>query len=121
MLHIHRIPRSREVGQSWLTTPFTAAWSLIFAFRLVYKLKPQVIVTCGPGTAVPLCYAAFFFSAIGACPRCRIIFVESFCRTRTLSLAGRLLLPVADRFLVQWPELLETFPDYGMEFIGRTC
>ena len=120
-LTVHRIPRSREVAQSWLTTPFTALWSLMFAFVLVFRVQPRVIVTCGPGTAVPLCYAAFFFSAIGVSPRCRIVFVESFCRTRTLSLAGRLLLPVADRFFVQWPGLLERFPDNGMEFIGVTC
>lgn len=36
----------------------------------------------------------------------RSVFVESFCRTQTLSLAGRLLYPVVDTFVVQWPGLV---------------
>ncbi|KAL5365535.1 UDP-N-acetylglucosamine transferase subunit alg14 [Aspergillus floccosus] len=35
----------------------------------------------------------------------RTIFVESWARVTTLSLSGKLLLPFADRFLVQWPAL----------------
>ncbi|PLB46937.1 oligosaccharide biosynthesis protein Alg14 like protein [Aspergillus steynii IBT 23096] len=35
----------------------------------------------------------------------RTIFVESWARVTSLSLSGKLLLPFADRFLVQWPAL----------------
>lgn len=35
----------------------------------------------------------------------RIIYVESFARVTALSLSGKILLYVADRFFVQWPEL----------------
>ena len=37
--------------------------------------------------------------------RPRIIYVESFARTRTLSRTGHLMRLLADRFLVQWPSL----------------
>ena len=40
----------------------------------------------------------------------RIVYVESICRTRKLSLTGRLLYPLADRFLVQWPQLVTRYP-----------
>ena len=41
------------------------------------------------------------------------IFVESFARVNTLSLTGKLLLPIANRFIVQWKEALD------VEFLGK--
>ena len=35
----------------------------------------------------------------------RSIYIESWARVRTLSLSGRILKPLVDRFLVQWPQL----------------
>lgn len=35
-------------------------------------------------------------------PSPRLIYVESFARIRTLSLTGKLLRPLVDRFVVQW-------------------
>ncbi|RDW60345.1 glycosyltransferase family protein [Aspergillus mulundensis] len=91
---------------------------------------PDLILTNGPATAVCVILAArllrlvawflsFLFparihpptiSAGGLAPpeeefRLRTIFVESWARVRTLSLSGKILLPFADRFLVQWPAL----------------
>jgi beta-1,4-N-acetylglucosaminyltransferase len=40
----------------------------------------------------------------------RVIYVESFARTQTLSLTGRILYPVVDCFVVQWPALREKYP-----------
>jgi beta-1,4-N-acetylglucosaminyltransferase len=39
--------------------------------------------------------------------RTKIIFVESFCRVQSLSMTGKILYYVADRFIVQWPGLQE--------------
>lgn len=39
----------------------------------------------------------------------RTIYVESFARVKSLSLSGRILYPVVDRFLVQWPLLKEKY------------
>lgn len=47
----------------------------------------------------------------------RSIFVESWARVRTLSLSGRLLKPFVDRFIVQWPQLVEE-EGSGVEYIG---
>ncbi|KAL4900556.1 hypothetical protein BDW74DRAFT_93625 [Aspergillus multicolor] len=90
---------------------------------------PDLILTNGPATAVCVILAArllrlvawvlsFLFPARthprsmaadrSAPPeefRLRTIFVESWARVRTLSLSGKILLPFADRFLVQWPAL----------------
>ncbi len=70
---------------------------------------------CIIGTCVPLCIAAFLMKVLGLSDSC-IIFVESFCRVKNLSITGRLLYIIADRFIVQWPELSEHFQ--RAEYLG---
>jgi len=38
-------------------------------------------------------------------PAPTIIYVESFTRVKALSLSGKLIRPLVDRFIVQWPAL----------------
>ena len=91
---------------------------------------PGVILTNGPGTAVCVVVAAHLLRILndflpiiclrflGIRPRqdpnsmsilntryLRTIFVESWARVTTLSLSGRIVLPLVDRFLVQWEPL----------------
>jgi beta-1,4-N-acetylglucosaminyltransferase len=56
------------------------------------------------GTCLPICMAGYLLRYCGVRP-VRVVFVESFCRVKTLSLTGRLLYYFADRFVVQWPQL----------------
>jgi beta-1,4-N-acetylglucosaminyltransferase len=37
--------------------------------------------------------------------RVKLIFFESWCRVEDLSLSGKLVRPIADEFIVHWPEL----------------
>ncbi|KAF7116370.1 hypothetical protein CNMCM5793_004614 [Aspergillus hiratsukae] len=56
--------------------------------------------------------------------RLRTIYVESWARVTTFSLSGKLLLPFADRFLVQWPALAGKQAWRGMrktEYAGRNA
>ena len=51
----------------------------------------------------------------------RTVFIESWARVTSLSLSGKILLPLVDRFLVQWPSLLGKRAWKGMkesEFVG---
>ena len=112
-----RIPRSREVGQSWLTTCWTTAVATVSCVRLVYGLRPDLVICNGPGTCIPICAVAFVLNFLGLGPRTKIVFVESFCRVKTLSFTGKLLYPIADRFVVQWRGLCERYR--RAEFIGK--
>jgi len=105
----HEIYRSREVKQSWFTTVFTTLISLLHSLVLVLKIRPQLIICNGPGTCVPLCAAAFLYKILGLM-NTQIVFVESFCRVQHMSLTGRLLYYIADRFIVQWAPLLDNYP-----------
>jgi beta-1,4-N-acetylglucosaminyltransferase len=108
---IHSIPRSREVGQSYLSSVFSTLYSFYFAFVLVGRLQPQLILCNGPGTCIPICFAALIYRVLGVWKTsCKIVFVESYCRVQTLSLTGKLLYYAADLFIVHWKELQGKYP-----------
>jgi beta-1,4-N-acetylglucosaminyltransferase len=48
-----------------------------------------------------------------------LIFVESFCRVEELSLTGKILYQIVDRFIVQWPGLSEKHS--RAEYLGKIC
>ena len=110
----HTVHRSREVKQSWFTTIFTTTFACLQSFDLICRTQPLVIIANGPGTCIPLCYSVllvkwiFFLFNRDYSPA--IIFVESFCRVERLSMTGMLLYYVADRFIVQWPQLESKYP-----------
>jgi UDP-N-acetylglucosamine:LPS N-acetylglucosamine transferase len=78
--------------------------NLVLAIRLVVRERPSVVMTTGADIAVP-------FAWLGRLLGARVIYVESFTRTESVSLSCRLIRPVANRIYVQWPELLELLPE----------
>ncbi len=74
--------------------------NLTLAWRILRKRKPEAIISTGAGVAVP-------FYVVGKLLGIRLVYVESLARTETLSLSGRLVYPLVDRFFVLWPDLAE--------------
>ena len=103
---IQVIPRSREVGQSWISTIFTSIRATLACAKLLLKHRPKLLLCNGPGTCVPPCLIAWIYN-IFFLKRTKIVFVESICRIKTVSLSGKILCHIADACLVQWPELAE--------------
>ncbi|KAI7739201.1 hypothetical protein M8C21_016176, partial [Ambrosia artemisiifolia] len=56
-----QIYRSREVGQSYITSVGTTLLALGHALWLMVKIRPHVILCNGPGTCIPICAIAFIF------------------------------------------------------------
>ncbi|KAI8143984.1 oligosaccharide biosynthesis protein Alg14 like-domain-containing protein [Fennellomyces sp. T-0311] len=112
---IYRLPRAREVGQSWLTVPLSMARALAVAIQLEVKVNPELILCNGPGSCIPICMAAYLVAMLGV-RRPQIVYVESFARVTSLSLTGKLLYLFVDRFIVQWPELTQKYPK--AEYLG---
>ncbi|KAK8618560.1 hypothetical protein V6N13_132548 [Hibiscus sabdariffa] len=106
-----QIYRSREVGQSYVTSVWTTLVATAHALWLMIKIRPQVVLCNGPGTCIPLCVIAFIFKVIGI-RWSSIFYVESIARVKRLSLSGLLLykLQIADQFFVQWPQLQRKYP-----------
>jgi beta-1,4-N-acetylglucosaminyltransferase len=71
--------------------------NLFLARRVLRQVRPDVIISTGAGLAVPFFLLARFYGA-------RTVFLEVFDRVDSTTLTGRLCRPLADLFLVQWPE-----------------
>ena len=76
---IYHIPRSREVGQSYITSIATTLWSLIYTLGLVVRIRPGLVLCNGPGTCVPIAVWTFAGRLMGLWEG-KIVFCESFCR-----------------------------------------
>lgn len=113
-----KIPRSRKVHQSWITTPFTTLFSIISCVRLVYFQDPDLIICNGPGTCIPICFISGALRLINL-SNTKILFVESFARVVDLSLTGKILYKtgIVDRFIVHWPLLHVKYP--RSEYLGQ--
>jgi len=87
-----------NIGQNPLRL-LLAVPRLLGIFR---REKPAVILTTGAEIGLPAIY-------LGRLMGMHTVYIESWCRTRTASLTGRLVYPVAHEFLVQWPEMLAVY------------
>ncbi|KAJ2745033.1 metalloprotease [Coemansia sp. BCRC 34301] len=106
---VGRVPRSRRVGQPWITTPVSVLQCFRQASQLIYQYLPDAVLCNGPGNCVVVCVAATVVRVLGI-KKISIIYVESFARVKTLSLSGKIMYLLADRFIVQWPDLLLRYP-----------
>ncbi|CAN6253702.1 unnamed protein product [Urochloa humidicola] len=108
--HFMQIYRSREVGQSYITSIATTLLATLHAMWLVIRIRPKVIFCNGPGTCFPLCISAFLLKVLGL-GWSSIFYIESIARVKKLSLSGLLLykLRIADQFFVQWPQLQQKY------------
>ncbi|GAX74181.1 hypothetical protein CEUSTIGMA_g1630.t1 [Chlamydomonas eustigma] len=115
---LFEIPRSREVGQSYVTSIWTTLRAFLHALALVWQVAPQVVLVNGPGTCIPVCFAAVLYRLVAAYP-CKIMYIESIARTQRLSLSGKILYHtrIADLLCVQWKELGAKYP--RAKFAGR--
>lgn len=113
---IIRIPRSRIVHQSYITSIFTTLFSILYCIPVVLRYRPDIVLCNGPGTCIPICGLSFLLKAFFI-KNTRIVFIESFCRTKTFSLSGKILTYIADNFIVQWPALARKLK--RAEYIGQ--
>jgi UDP-N-acetylglucosamine:LPS N-acetylglucosamine transferase len=92
------------IARAYFTTNIgTSIWrmglALFWAWRVLRRERPDAIVSLGAEIALPFFYLSKLLGI-------RTIFIESWCRVENLSKTGRLVYPIADVFLVQWPQLL---------------
>ncbi|HJA64937.1 MAG TPA: UDP-N-acetylglucosamine--LPS N-acetylglucosamine transferase [Candidatus Mediterraneibacter cottocaccae] len=82
---------------------FNLVRNTILAVKVLLRERPDLIVSSGAAVAVP-----FFW--IGKILGCSTVFIEVFDRRNSSTLTGRLVYPVADRFIVQWEEMKDIYP-----------
>jgi UDP-N-acetylglucosamine:LPS N-acetylglucosamine transferase len=79
------------------------------ALRILVRERPTHIVSTGAAIAVPFFYLGRLFGS-------RTIYLEVFDRIDGPTLTGRLIRPVTNYYLVQWPEQQSFYP--GAEVVG---
>lgn len=122
-----RLPRAREVGQSYISSIWSTLRGVFAAVRLLLGSRasnhlgksvgsggyPDVILTNGPGVCIPIIVANVLIAAVLFRRRAAMAYFESFTCVDHLSLSGKLLLPVVDIFTVQWRSLLSTLKQHS--------
>ena len=74
------------------------------SYDILKKERPDIIITTGVLAVIPLCILGrFLFGA-------KLIYIESFAKTDTPTMTGRLMYRIADRFMVQWQSMLRVYP-----------
>ncbi|MBQ2409001.1 MAG: polysaccharide biosynthesis protein, partial [Bacilli bacterium] len=82
---------------------FKFSFNILKSFYLYFKIRPKYIVSTGTHTAVPMCYIGKLFGS-------KIIFIETFANSKTKTLSGKLVYPIANLFIVQWESMLKLYP-----------
>lgn len=96
---------------------FGAKMFILHSFLLYFlSFRPDVLLCNGPGTCIPVCFAAAMFDLLRLRDT-RIFFIESICRVKSLSLSALILyyLRIPDSIIVQWRDLSLKYPN--TEFI----
>lgn len=86
-----------------LTYPFKLLYNCFKSLYLYFKIHPDYIVTTGVHTAGPICCIGKIFGS-------KIIYIETFANMTTKTITGRLLYPIADKFIVQWESMKKIYP-----------
>ena len=124
------VPRAREIHQSAFTAPISCLRCMLACWTVLLPSStkdldidfPDLILCTGPATATILVFTSIllrFFDVRGCDSRgkMRTVYIESWARVKKLSLSGKLMLRVVDRFFVQWPQLLGKKGGRG-EYLG---
>ncbi len=72
------------------------------AWKVIRKERPDLIISTGAAVAVPFFYVGKLFGA-------KTIYLEVFDRIDHSTMSGKMVYPVADRFIVQWEEMKKIY------------
>lgn len=79
------------------------------SYRILKKFNPEVIVSTGTHTAIPMCFLAKLHKK-------KVVWIETFANKNTKTLAGKIIYKFTDVFIVQWEEMLKLYPK--AKFLG---
>ena len=76
---------------------------------IIFRERPDVVISTGAAAG---CLVCLLGKMLGA----RIVWIDSITNIDRMSLSGRIVRPIADLTLVQWPHLQQQYK--GIEYIG---
>ena len=99
----YKFHEPRAFRDNFFVTIFKLMRNIIESLIILFKSRPDVIISAGAGPAVPISILGKFFGI-------KIIFLESWSRVYNPSVSGKIVYHFADLFFVQWPDLLKKYP-----------
>lgn len=112
------LPRPRNVGQSYLTSIATSLKTLFKCLELFSHNMPKLLLCNGPGICVVVSLSLILISIFTGRPLPKIVYIESFARTRSLSLSGRVMQWIASALFVQWPRMASSKALSNRKYVG---
>ena len=92
-----------QVNRKEKTFVFHMIKNFYMSFKIFMVEKPDMVICTGVLAMIPLCLIAKLF-------RKKMIYIESFAKVTSGTLTGKLLYRFADRFYVQWEQMLQIYP-----------
>ena len=86
-----------------LSYPFKLIYNIFKSLVLFIKIRPDIVITTGTHTAVPMCYIAHLLKK-------KVVFIETFANVTTKTMSGNMVYKIADLFVVQWEEMKQLYP-----------
>lgn len=74
------------------------------SLKIFIKEKPDVVISTGVLATIPMCLFAKMRKK-------KLIYIESFAKVTSPTETGKLMYKYADRFYVQWEQMLEVYPE----------
>ena len=97
-----RIPARAFTFENLTEKPLRVIPMFFQVFRILRNERPDWLISDGAEIAIPVFFAAKLLGL-------KTMFIESFSRVNSASFTGRVLYPISDVFLVQWPSLLSEY------------
>ena len=83
---------------------FIYSYVILKSIYLFFIINPDIIVSTGTHTTVPMCYLGKIFNK-------KVIYIETYANKNRKTLTGRIVYPIADLFIVQWNEMKKLYPN----------
>lgn len=83
---------------------FIFIYNIVVSLYYLVKERPDIVISTGAGAAYPTCRWAKILGK-------KVVFLESFARSKNKSKTGQLMYHKADVFLVQWKDMLKLYPN----------
>jgi len=77
-------------------------WNAFLSLRIWLGECPDIVICTGALATIPLCLLCKLMGK-------KLVFIESFAKATSPTRTGRFLYRYADRFYVQWPQMLQFY------------
>ena len=90
------------IGECNRLHPFKTVIIFFRSLKIVYKERPDVVITTGSLPLALVCLSAKLFGA-------KVVWIDSIANVDKLSMSGAMVRYFADLFITQWPELTKKY------------